>query len=402
MKLKFFLPLLALVAFSSAFVSCSKDDDDPMSGATSADALMLEDFVLDGMESVISRPSAGVDFPDNVKFLVYFQNNALPQENRIYDIGVALYNTNKQRIKTYPLYEGISLTYGNSYKMDDKIQITKDLADGVYLLKPICKATGEKVWKDMKLADDFALTITISGKEAQLKEAFKDPIRLKRISYDKTIVSPDEAFKVTVSLFGNNISHSVPVYLAKKNEVSGYKKLVGETWTPKQKGEGTITLSYAPSDVGLQTYYIISPLSDEPITQFSIITRGQTFDYTLNNIADKDDNILADNSIQGTFIAQNFDDKVFSKDIYVMLGTIDMQDFTLRYDSLFTNPQEYQRIHLSTNSLGEEKVPFTFSNLNYDSYYVVSYGIKDENGKFKDTSGDKMMFLYTTPSDPSK
>ena len=402
MRLKLFLPFLALIAISSAFISCNKDDEEGSnSNASSVNALMLEDLLLDGMESTITRSAPGLDFPDSVRFLVYFQDNALPQENRTYDIGVALYNEYNQRICTFPLYENIKLTFAKSYKMDDKIQLSKDLTNGTYLLKPICKVSGENDWQDMKLADDFALTITISNREAQLKEAFKDIIKLNSISFDNTIVNQNEEFKVFVSLFSNNTKQSVPVFLAQKNEGEGYRKLVGETWKPNEKGEGDVTISYAPTRVGIQTYYILTPLSDKPITQFSITTKGQTFEYTVDNIADLDEYILEDNSIKGTFIAHNYDDKVFSQDMYVMLGSIDMTDFTLRFDTLFTNPQEYQKVHLSTSSLGEEQVKFSFTNLEYDSYYAITYGVKGEDGKFKDTSGDNMLFLYTTPSEPS-
>lgn len=400
MKLKLFLPFLALMAISSALSSCSSDDDSNVV-VSSTDALMLENFILDGMPSTITRSAAGVDFPDSVKFLVYFQNNALPQEDRTYDIGMALYNANKQKVRTFPLYENIKLTFAKSYKMDDKIQIAKDIANGTYLLKPICRGTGEKEWKDMKLADDFALTITISGNEAQLKEAFNSIITLKSIAFDKTAVDQNETFKVTLNLLGNNAYKSVPIFLAQQDETMGYKKLIGETWTPNQQGEGTITLSYAPTKVGNQTYYVFSPLDDEPITQFSIITKGHTYGITVDNIADEIDNILDENALKGTMTLKNYDDQVFSQDIYVMLGSIDMNDFSFHIDSLFTNPQEYQKIHFSTSSLGEEKISFSFNNLNYDSYYAVAYGIKDENGKFKDMSGDNMFFLYTTPSAPS-
>ena len=99
MRLKLFLPFLALIAISSAFISCNKDDEEGSnSNASSVNALMLEDLLLDGMESTITRSAPGLDFPDSVRFLVYFQDNALPQENRTYDIGVALYNEYKQRI----------------------------------------------------------------------------------------------------------------------------------------------------------------------------------------------------------------------------------------------------------------------------------------------------------------
>lgn len=401
MKLKFFLPFLALMAVSSAFMSCSDDNDGDNNAVSSADPLMLESFVLDGMEeATITRSGVGVDFPDEVKFLVYFQNNGLPQGDHNYDIGVALYNTNKQRLRTYPLYEDITCTYGKSYKMDDKIQLSKDLSNGTYLLKPICKVIGDKEWKDMKLADDFALSITISDKQAQLKEAFKDIIKLMNIAYNKTEVAQNEKFKVTLNLYGNNTYKSIPVFLAHKNENNTYQKLTGETWTPDQKGEGTVTLSYAPTEVGKQTYYIITPVSEEPLAQFSIITKGKTYEMTVDNIADEVEYILDDNAIKGTMISKNFDDKVSSQDIYAMLITIDMETFEFKIDSLFENPQEYQKIHFSTPSLGEEKIPYSFTNLNYDSYYAVTYGIKDKDGKFVDISGNGMFMLFTTPSYP--
>ena len=402
MNIKFILPLLAALVISSAFMSCSDDNDGGNNAAASADPLMLESFVLDNMdESTITRSGVGVDFRDSVKFLAYFQNNGLPQGDRNYDIGVALYNTNKQRLRTYPLYENIKCVYGGTLKMDDKIQISKDLSNGTYLLKPICKVAGEKEWQDMKLADDFALSITISDKQAQMKEAFKDIIKLMNIAYNKTEVAQNEKFKVTLDLYGNNTYKSIPIFLAKKNENGTYHKLTGETWTPDQKGEGTVTLSYAPTEVGKNTYYILSPVSEEPITQFNIITKGQTYDLTVDNIADKVDDILDENAIKGTMIVKNFDEKVYSQDIYVMLITIDMTTFDFRADTLFNHPNEYYKINFSTPSLGEEKIPYSFSNLNYDSFYGVTYGIKGKDGKFVDISGEHQFRLYTTPSDPS-
>lgn len=58
--------MLAIVAISSAFFSCSNDDDDNENKevvVSSTDALMLESFVLDGMEPTITRASADEDFP---------------------------------------------------------------------------------------------------------------------------------------------------------------------------------------------------------------------------------------------------------------------------------------------------------------------------------------------------
>ena len=82
--------------------------------------------------------------------------------------------------------------------------------------------------------------------------------------------------------------------------------------------------------------------------------------------------------------------------MYMMLGTLDMNTFELSVDTLFTKPENYQLMHLSTSGLGEEKVAFSFNNLNYDSYYTIDFGIKDESGKFQSTSGNRMVFIYTS------
>lgn len=401
MKQKFFLLFVALMAFSCVFISCSKDDDNTDEGTSSVNSLMVENFVLDGMNASITRSHTGMDFPDSVKFLLFFQNNAEAEYDGTYDIGVALYTANDKLVSIFPLYEDIPVTYGKSFKMDDKILLSKDLSNGIYLLKPICKGKDEKDWKEMKLANEFALTINIDGTEAQLKEAFKDIIRFKSISYDKTQVAINEPFKVTITLFGNKTYKSIPVFLAQKDEANGYKKLTGETWNPDEQGEGTVTFSYAPTQVGNQTYYIISPLSDEPITLFSIITKGQTFEITVDNIADDIESILDGNNLKGTFTVKNFDDQVFSKDIYVMLVGIDIMTVDFKIDSLFQNPQLYRKIHFSTASLNEEKGSFNFTNLDFGSYYAVTYGTKNKEGKFEELNEDKMYMLYTTPFDES-
>ena len=397
--------MLAIVAISSAFISCSSDDDDNENKevvVSSTDALMLESFVLDGMEPTITRASADEDFPE-IKFLVRFKNNALPREKRKYDVGAALYDAAKNKVATYTLYNDVELTAEKDYKMDDKVVISKDIKDGTYQLKPICKISGKEEWEDFQLADELAMTITIAGNKVQIEEALetKGILQVKNFSFDNNFVAQNEPFKVTLTLFCRNIKSSVPVYVAKQNYNGTYSKLTGATWTPNASGEGKVTLSYAPSESGKHTYYVISALSDEPITQFDVITKGQLFDFTIDNIANEDDNTLADNSIKGTFIVENFDESTFSQDMYMMLGTLDMNTFELSVDTFFTKPENYQLMHLSTSGMGEEKVVFSFNNLNYDSYYTIDFGIKDESGKFQSTSGDRLQFIYTTASEES-
>ena len=400
MKIKFFLPLLALLALSSTFISCNDDDNDgDFIPPIPTNALMLEDFVLDEMPTTISRASADEDFPE-IKFLVYFKNNTQPQEDATYDVGVALYDANQKNVYTYTLYEDVNLTYEKSYKMDDKIQLSKDIKDGTYFLKPICKLDGEETWEDFKLADDLALNITVSGNQAQLKEAFYNAtgtMKVNSMDIDKKKVSLNEPFKVTLNLSCNSTKSSIPVFIATADNEIGYKKLAGETWTANKN----IVLSYAPSTPGKCTYYILSSLDDEPIAQFEVITKGQTYGFTVDNIADEIEYILDGDSLKGTLFANNYDDEVCSKDIYAMLIKIDMTDFSYGVDSLFEDSQKHQLVRFSTPSLGEEKHSFVFNNLNYDSYYSVTYGIKDENGRFKDISESDMFMIYTTAHNPS-
>ncbi|MDO5482943.1 MAG: hypothetical protein Q4F47_07900 [Bacteroidaceae bacterium] len=214
MKLKFFFPFLALMLVSNVFISCSddndggnsdNDDDDSSIVISSTDALMLEDFIWDDMEPSVTRASADEDFPE-MKFLAYFQNNAQPQEDRTYDVGVALYNAEKERVCTYQLYDSVYFTYGNPYKMDDKIIISKEINDGVYQLRPICKINGEEEWEDMKMADELSLIITISGNQAQLTKAFNEvegSMEVKNLYIEQEKVYPNEEFKVSLDIAQN-------------------------------------------------------------------------------------------------------------------------------------------------------------------------------------------------------
>ena len=44
---------------------------------------------------------------------------------------------------------------------------------------------------------------------------------------------------------------------------------------------------------------------------------------------------------------------------------------------------------------------FNFTNLDFGSYYAITYGIKNKEGKFEELNADKMYMLYTTPFDES-
>lgn len=413
MKLKFFFPFLALMLVSNVFISCSddndggnsdNDDDDSSIVISSTDALMLEDFIWDDMEPSVTRASADEDFPE-MKFLAYFQNNAQPQEDRTYDVGVALYNAEKERVCTYQLYDSVYFTYGNPYKMDDKIIISKEINDGVYQLRPICKINGEEEWEDMKMADELSLIITISGNQAQLTKAFDEvegSMEVKNLYIEQEKVYPNEEFKVTLDIFSNSTKSSIPVFLAQQYADGGYQKLAGEIWKANSKGEGTITLScYAPSSAGTHEYYILSPLNDEPIAEVTIVVKGQTYNIEIDNIADEIEYILDDNSIEGTLTVQNYDEITFNQEIYAMLLSIDMNDYSIIIDSLFEDTQKHQLINLSIPKFGDSTTYFKFDNLNYDSYYAVVYGIKDENGIFMFMDEETMISLYTTPSAPS-
>lgn len=414
MKLRIYLSLLTALVISSAFFSCSDDDNEGTNPVVpETDALMLEQFFLDEMEPTITRASTDEDFPE-INFMAYFQNNAQPEDIRYYDVGMALYDVNNKRIATYPLYDNVKTFYTHAYRMSDNVIISKEIADGTYLLKPICRLSGEEEWEEMKLAEGLALTVTISGNQAQLEDVSDESgniVEVRSISTDKASYAPGEALKVTMRLFTNSTKTSIPVFLAKANEDQGYKKLTGKTWMPETKKvmwnanktrEGVFTLSYeAPDLPGKQTYYILTPFSDEPIAQFDVITRGQFYEVSVNNIADEDELILDDLSIEGALTETNFDDSAFNQDVYAMLIWVDMTDYSINIDSKFEYPERHQLLHFATPQGGSETAHFQFSNLDYDTFYAITYGVKDEKGEFKELNPDHIYILYTTPSDPS-
>jgi hypothetical protein len=86
--------------------------------------------------------------------------------------------------------------------------------------------------------------------------------------------------------------------------------------------------------------------------------------------------------------------------MYVMLGTLDMTTFELSVDTLFDRSDEYQLIQLNTPAMGEQAVSFEFKKLNYDSYYSITYGVKDEDGKFVELQNNAYFELFTTPPAP--
>lgn len=405
MKLKFFLPLLALVACSCAFTACSSDDDDSNESATvieyDEDALMLEGFTLDNMEPLVSRASAEEDFPE-IKFLVFFKNNAELKSARKYDVGVALYDENNNQVKTYPLYNDFNLQYNHDYKMDDKVIITKDVKDGTYMLKPICRVSGTEKWEDFNLSDALPLTLIVANNQIKMKEAFEGVEGSMKVNSIDVKGNDDESFTFSAKLDLSSTCKNtyIPVYLAQKNADESYKKLTGALWTKNR----TITLSYTPYTPGKDTYYIVTPLSKEPIAEFNVTIKGSIFYFTINNVANEVEGILEDNSIKGTFYVESYNDKVLNGDMYVMLGTLDMTTFQLSVDTLFERPDEYQLIQLNTPAMGEQAgeqaVPFEFNHLNYDSYYSITYGVRDEDGRFKEIQSNDYFELFTTPSAP--
>ena len=339
---------------------------------------------IDGGKTEFSRSNTSEDFPGFV-LNAAFCNFLEPLKDRKFDIGYALYQGDKMISVLY--FETDSIKAGKGwYYESDNIKIGKDLSDGTYQIRQVCRETGKEDWVLGLYAYDCyyqlnvrgtKLTIAIHGPYNNSNVSMFD-VNSKDVSTDNQVGRPI-TFKLNLT-DKNKLSNS-PIYLWGNEDVDDFVLLTG-IGTNLNSGEtGDITLQYIPQREGDYKFYLSgSYKSCVAIDSFEVSVAAATqFDLVVNvayDITGADENRnVSGTTLGGIIKVTNNSTGVYYGPVYISLYK--NQAGSSSYSS-FDNTSVTKEI-----AVGETAdFSFKFEELETDIRYALLVYMK-EKGEWK-------------------
>ena len=345
--------------------------------------LYTVDPQIDGGKTEFSRSNTSEDFPG---FALYtgFVNYLQPLKDRKFDLGFALYQGDKMLSVLYSVTDSIKAGEGWYYE-SDPIKIGKDLSDGTYQIRPICRETGKEDWVLCLYAYDSyyqvnisgtKLTITIHGANNSSVSMFG--VNSKEVSTDNQVGRPI-TFKL--NLTDKNILSNSPIFLWGNEDVDDCVLLTG-IGTNLNSGEtGDVILQYVPQREGDYKFYLSgSNKNCVAIDSFEVsVAAAAQFDLVVNTayeITGADEN----RNVPGTTLGGNIKVTNNSTDVYygpVFIRLYKNQAGSSTYSSI-DNTSVTTEIAVGKTA----DVPFKFEDLETDIRYALLVYMK-EKGEWK-------------------
>ncbi len=346
--------------------------------------LYTVDPQIDGGKTEFSRSNTSEDFPG---FVLYtgFVNYLEPLKDRKFDLGFALYQGDKMLSVLYSGTDSIKAGEGWYYSSDN-IKIGKDLSDGSYQIRPICRETGKEDWVLCLYAYDCYYQLTISG--TKLTIAIHGPsndsnvtmfdVNSKEVSTDNQVGRPI-TFKL--NLTDKNKQSNSPIYLWGNEDVDDCVLLTG-VGTNLNSGEtGDVILQYVPQREGDYKFYLSgSNKNCVAIDSFEVsVAAAAQFDLVVNlayEITGADEN----RNVPGTTLGGNIKVTNNSTDVYygpVFIRLYKNQAGSSTYSSI-DNTSVTTEIAVGKTA----DVPFKFEDLETDIRYALLVYM-EEKGEWK-------------------
>ena len=242
---------------------------------TKVQRLYMPAIFIDGDVKTFSRSSTSVDFPAfQVVFSVF--NIVPPEKNRTYDLAFALYK-GEERKKI--LDEGsfdIKYSYKSGTELtSDLLSIGKDLSNGTYQIRALCREKGQSDWTGMLCGYDKYVELTINGKN--MVATVKGPYQYSDVDFKVNSVKVGDVrqqgkvMTITVNLTDKNVYNNLPIFLWGKEPGSSKYELLTGCGTNLDAGDtGDVVMEYTPNMSG--TYEMALSTSESECTNLKTFT----------------------------------------------------------------------------------------------------------------------------------
>lgn len=348
----------------------------PYESAVGQPCLSLElfQFTSDGLSATqtVSRSTSDDAFTD---ISLYLSVCSYLYGTNSFDYVVQLVSADGTQ--SYTLYEadGQSMTFNNNQKVNASVATPAALANGIYYIKVLSRATGQTDWQECYDGHQMQMTAVVSDNELTITAPFvsgtKPTIVAVKVDGNKMVGYEQE---VIVSLLGGAIPfhNNLQLYVDGKNVMgktvdieAGQSADVRFVYTPVKAGDNVLTVRAAGTVVGSHTETIEA--SDATNTQ----------DLTLTaSIANLADGKLYGNALRVTAHVTNTSaDHKFSGRVTCSLRTY--------ADAEAANYLKANAIgrNIVIDESGSLDVPFGWTGLEKGRYYVLRFTYQKGDGE---------------------
>lgn len=335
--------------------------------------LYSRNFVIKDNKTVINRSTTSDNFPSFQASSV-FANWLEPTKNRKFDIGFALYKGDALQSVLYSGTFDFEANAGYIFT-SDAIKFGKNVADGTYQLRPVCRENGKEDWVlslggfdcyvDM-VVNGTTLTFAQHGAENDNASSFV--VNSKDYTTDNHVGRP---ITIKLNLTDKNKGGNSPVFLW-GNEDSATTVLLAGVGSNLDSGEtGDVTIHYTPQREGSYKFYISGSTSDYSAAFDSIevnVAARLVFDVLVDVDYDVE-GADADRKVEGTTLKGNIKIKNNSSEDYydpVLVYLYKNKVGTNSFSSVNYN------LRSSEIKVGETvEVPFLFEDLETETNYAL-------------------------------
>ena len=343
---------------------------------------------IDKDEGTYTRTSSASDFPElNVKFYIY--NISYPEEERQYDVAIALYK-GSERIQMLSqgalkdvLIGGKPLAYLRGAGLDSKVAFGNGLPDGKYQIRVLSRENGKTDWAWALLAACRYVEVTISG-NTMTTATYGNETQYANNAFTINSVTVDgskkvgEPLSIRINLTNVNMTNNAPIFLwanASLAEGADKYQCIGGGGTNLSPGEtGDVVLEYTPQRAG-SFKFVLSANSGElkdSLYKFAEDITGLylTMDLTVDGVEVLSDgrNKVDGTTLKGVLKLTNMGSEVY--DNYVTIAVLGLNEST--HDA---TKRESAKIAIYETA----EIPFNFDNLVADNSYLLLIDVIDGN-----------------------
>lgn len=355
---------------------------------TKTNRLYVTTMYVEGDIKTYNRASTNVDFPE---FKVTYEafNMVPPEESRNYDVALALYKSG-ERLKFLSKNENLKFDYNSGYSIWTKVNIGKDLSNGTYEIRALCRENGQSDWTGMLVGYDKYLELTVNGKN--LVVTYHGPYQYSERDFKINSVTvgnikqQGKVMTITVNLTDRNVYNNVPIFLWGVEPGSNEYALLTGCGTNLDAGDtGDVVMEFTPSLSGTYQFALSGSSADcsAPLKTFSVDVSPMSMADVVMAV-----DIKADNSTKQSNGSYKVSGSTLTGSLKVKNnGTEDYQDmlYVLLYkDSEGTNNYQLDKEAsvMTSIEVGKTKnYTFTFKNLDANVPYAVLVGAI-ERGEF--------------------
>lgn len=340
---------------------------------TSDCRLLTWNLTVVNNQTVLNRANTSENFSSFV-LNAAFGNNITPSKDRTFDVGYALYQGDKMLSVLCSATDEFKTGKGRYYT-SDKINIGKDLADGTYQIRSVCRENGKEDWVLCFYGFDCYYQLNISGTKLTIKvrgalddgSASKFDVNTKEVSTDNQVGRP---ITIKLNLTDKNQLGNSPIYLWGNEDVDQFVLLTG-VGTNLNPGEtGDVTIYYMPQREGDYQFYLSGSAEsyEDALDSFEVsVAAAAQFDLVVDVAydvvgADESRNVPG-TTLEGNIKVTNHSTGVYYGPVYILLYKNEAGTKTFNRVSNIVVTKEI--------GVGETAdVPFKFEELETDIEYA--------------------------------